>query len=98
MFTAVKRHAQADTSFAVRTAGRFDEEILDGALPDVETVVVEHDLLDVPLVEGAVYLRAGALHCRSLSAVQHLKMETHEVMSRLGDVRSVGEVKVEVIM
>ena len=83
MFTAVKRHALADTSFAVRAAGGFDEEILDGALPDVETVVVEHDLLDVPLVEGAVDLRAGTLHGRPLSAVQDLKMERHEIRSRL---------------
>lgn len=81
-FAAVKRHTQADTSFAVRTAGRFDEEILDGALPDVETVVVEHDLLDVSLVEGTVDLRAGALHCRPLSAIQDLKMERHEIRSR----------------
>ena len=86
MFTAVKRHAQAGTSFAVRAAaaGRYDEEILDGALPHLETVVVEHDLLDVPLVEGAVDLSAGALHCRSLSAVQDLKKERHhEVLSRV---------------
>ena len=70
MFTAVERDAEADTSVGA-TVG-VDDEVLDGALFDVETVVVEHDLLDVPLVKRAVDLRARALDCRSLAAIQDL--------------------------
>lgn len=73
LFTAVKRNAKADTPIAAAAkAVGVDNEVFDGALFDVEAVVVKHDVLEVPFVERAVDLRARAMHCRSLSAVQDL--------------------------
>ena len=87
VFTAIKRDAEADTPIAAAGAAAVgvDDEIFDGALFDVEAVVVEHDLLDVPLVEGAVDLRAGSLDCRSFSAIQDLGQIIHGATSSVLD-------------
>ena len=68
LFPAVKRDAQADTPIAIGV----DNQVFDGSLFDVEAVVVEQNILEVPLVEGAIDLRAGALDCRPFSPVQDL--------------------------
>ena len=55
IITSLAEDAEADTPIAAAAeAVGVDDEVFDVALFDVEAVVVEHDVLEVPLGEGAV--------------------------------------------